>query len=116
MLLPLLLLAAANSAGPADMTPPASAELCGRCHRGIHQAWKSSSHALSMESRLFQEALALAEADFGAEARKTCLSCHAPIAVKTGDLKLERKVSWEGITCDYCHSVREVSLTGEPKA
>ena len=58
MLLPLLLFAAANSAAPADMTPPASAELCGRCHRGIHEAWKTSSHAQAMESRLFQEALA----------------------------------------------------------
>src|SRR5438105_9039777 len=100
MLFPLLLFAAAGSGLAPDMTPPASAELCGRCHRGIHQAWKSSSHALAMESRLFQEALALAESDFGVEARRTCLSCHAPIAVKTGDLKLERKVTWEGITCD----------------
>lgn len=115
MLFPLLLFAAVSSTPVTDMTPPASAELCGRCHRGIHEAWKTSSHALAMESRLFQEALALAEGDFGAEARKTCLSCHSPIAVKTGDLRLEKKVSWEGVTCDYCHSVREVSLTGEPK-
>ena len=107
MLFPLLLFAAA--AGSGDMTPPASAEVCGRCHRSIHEAWKTSSHAKAMESRLFQEALALAEGDFGPDARKTCLGCHAPIAVKTGDLRLEKKVSWEGVTCDYCHSVREVS-------
>ena len=65
-----------------------------------------------MESRLFQDALALAQGDFGAGARKICLDCHAPLAAKIGDLRLERKVSWEGITCDYCHSVREVSLKG----
>jgi hypothetical protein len=112
MLFPLLLFAAVSSAKGADMTPPASAELCGRCHRGIHEAWKTSSHAQAMESRLFQDALALAEGDFGVEARKTCLECHAPIAVKIGDLRLEKKVSWEGVTCDYCHSVREVSLDG----
>jgi len=111
MLFPLLLFAAASSGGPAEMTPPASAELCGRCHRGIHESWKTSAHALAMESRLFQEALAMAEADFGADGRNTCLGCHAPVAVKTGDLKLEKKVSWEGVTCDYCHSIREVSMT-----
>jgi len=115
MLFPLLLFAAASSAGTADMTPPASAEVCGRCHRGIHEAWKTSSHSKAMESRLFQEALALAEGDFGPDARKTCLGCHAPIAVKTGDLRLEKKVSWEGVTCDYCHSVRDVSLGEAPK-
>jgi len=112
MFMPLLLFAAVSSTDGADMTPPTSAELCGRCHRGIHEAWKTSTHAQAMESRLFQEALALAEGDFGINARKTCLECHAPIAAKTGDLKLQKKVSWEGVTCDYCHSVREVSLKG----
>ena len=117
MLFPLVLFAAAGSVAPADMAPPASAELCGRCHRSIHEAWKTSAHAQAMESRLFQEALALAEGDFGAEARTTCLGCHAPVAVKTGDLKLQKKVSWEGVTCDYCHSVRDVSMAeGIPKA
>lgn len=59
----------------------------------------------------------MAEVDFGPTARKTCLSCHSPIAVQIGDLGLIKKVSWEGVTCDYCHSIREVSLTGtNPKA
>ena len=90
--------------GPAGTT----AEVCGGCHRAIHQAWKRSSHAQSMESRVFQDALAMAESDFGAEGRRTCLGCHAPLAAQTGDGALTRKVSWEGVTCDYCHSVRDV--------
>jgi hypothetical protein len=100
--------AALSLASAADMTPPASAERCGRCHTAIFASWKSSSHAQSMESRLFQDALELAEADSGATARRTCLNCHAPLADKIGDLRLDKKVSWEGVTCDYCHSVREV--------
>ncbi len=100
-----------------DLQPPSSAELCGDCHREIHDGWKKSAHAEAMESRLFQDALKRAEADFGASARRTCLSCHSPIAVMTGDLNLVKKVSWEGVTCDYCHSIREVTLTGpNPKA
>src|SRR5215467_6843990 len=107
---PIWLLMAAAAGWAADMTPPASAERCGRCHQAILASWKSSSHAQAMESRLFQDALELAEADSGPEARRTCLGCHAPIAEKVGDLRLEKKVSWEGVTCDYCHSVREVAL------
>ena len=110
------LLLAARAAGAAWDTA-SSAEVCGRCHRSIHEAWKLSSHAAAAENRLFQDALEMAGADFGAEARGVCLSCHAPAAVRTGDLALNRKVSWEGVTCDYCHSVREVSLAGpNPKA
>jgi hypothetical protein len=70
-----------------------------------------------MESPLFQDALDVAEARFGAAARRTCLKCHAPVAVEKGDLNLRQKVSWEGVTCDYCHSIKDVSLGGpNPKA
>jgi Zn-finger protein len=115
LLLCTLLVAA--SAQAIDLPPPSTAEVCGDCHREIHVGWKRSAHAAAMESRLFQDALKMAESDFGAQARKTCLGCHAPVAVLTGDLGLVKKVSWEGITCDYCHSVREVTLTGaNPRA
>ncbi len=89
-----------------------SAELCGACHRSIHQAWKESAHSRAMEDRLFQDALALAEAASGPGARAVCLKCHAPLAVHGNDLTLQKKVSWEGVTCDFCHSVREVSSAG----
>ena len=96
---------------------PASAEVCGRCHRAIHESWKGSTHSQAMESRLFQDVLAMAEADFGPAGRMVCLGCHSPIAAKIGDVGLTRKVSWEGVTCDYCHSIREVSFDGpNPKA
>ena len=96
---------------------PASAEVCGRCHRAIHESWKSSTHSQAMESRLFQDALGMAEADFGPAGRMVCLNCHSPIAAKIGDIGLEKKVSWEGVTCDYCHSIREVTFDDRnPKA
>src|SRR5579864_3979207 len=114
LLTPLLFLALSS---PADMDSPASAEVCGRCHRAIQEAWKTSAHAQAMESRLFQDALDVAETKFGASARRTCLKCHAPVAVEKGDLNLRQKVSWEGVTCDYCHSITSVSMAGSnPKA
>jgi hypothetical protein len=103
-------LAAAGQA--ADLQIPSSAEICGDCHRDIQAGWKRSAHAAAMESRLFQDALKLAESDFGVSARKTCLGCHSPIGVALGDLSLVKKVSWEGVTCDYCHSIREVTMKG----
>jgi hypothetical protein len=70
-----------------------------------------------MESDLFQDALDVAETRFGVAARRTCLKCHAPVALEKGDLRLRQKVSWEGVTCDYCHSIRDVSFGGpNPKA
>jgi hypothetical protein len=91
---------------------PSSAEFCGDCHRAIEAGWKQSAHSQAVESRLFLDAMKLAEADYGASARKTCLGCHSPIAVWSGDMTLVKKVSWEGITCDYCHSIRDVTLSG----
>jgi Cytochrome c554 and c-prime len=109
-----LLCAFAVGASPGNAD---SAELCGRCHRAIYDAWNTSKHAQAMESRLFQDALEVAEQDFGSGGRKTCLGCHAPVATLNNDLSLIRKASWEGVTCDYCHSIREVSLAGgNPKA
>ena len=105
-------------ASAADKLPaPASAELCGRCHRAIYESWSTSAHATAMTSPVFLDAKDAAEQDFGAEARKICLSCHAPMAGQLDDLDLARKVSWEGVTCDYCHSIREVRDDGKnPRA
>jgi len=96
---------------------PSTAEYCGDCHREIFEGWKQSAHAAAMESRLFQDALKMASAEFGEAGRKTCLGCHSPVGVMVEDFSLVRKVSWEGITCDYCHSIRDVTTSGgNPKA
>jgi len=99
-------------AGGWDLPAPASAELCGRCHRAIEEGWKSSAHADAMTSRIFQDALDMAGDDFGAESKKVCLGCHAPMAGLRSDTTLSLKVTWEGVTCDYCHSLRSVDESG----
>jgi cytochrome c554/c'-like protein len=104
-------------AAPERLAAPASAELCGRCHRAIYESWSKSAHATAMTSPIFLDAKDSAEQDFGVEARKTCLGCHAPMVGQLNDFELSRKVSWEGVTCDYCHSIREVRDDGKnPKA
>jgi hypothetical protein len=94
-----------------------SAEVCGRCHRDILQAWKTSTHATALENLRFQDALDLAVEEFGVKVRATCLGCHSPTVQYSGDVDLVRKASWEGVTCDYCHSVKAVTFTaGAPRA
>lgn len=106
-----------SSVSGAGLKTISSAELCGDCHRTGYETWKTSSHAHAMDSRLFQDIMHLAEADLGASVRQTCFSCHSPLASETGDLDLQKKVSWEGVTCDYCHSIRDVSMAGpNPRA
>lgn len=83
-----------------------SAEECGRCHQDIHRYWKASLHAQAADNPRFQEALARARE--GAASEPNCPLCHAPAAVYTRDVRWEKKTSWEGVTCDFCHSVRAV--------
>ena len=87
------------------------AEICGRCHRDILSAWKQSAHARAMEDPIFQDALERAE-EVSQGARPICLGCHAPTVKYSGDLSLKTKASWEGVTCDFCHSVKSVEVTG----
>ena len=97
---------------PPVLESPTNAEVCGDCHRGALEAWKASGHAHAMDSRLFQDTLHYTELDLGPAAREKCWSCHAPLAVATGDRGLRSKMAWEGVSCDFCHSVREVSMSG----
>jgi len=82
-----------------------SAEECGRCHVEIHRYWKASLHAQSSDNTRFQQVYQRA-----AEGGKDpgCLVCHAPGVAYLHDSKWEKKTSWEGITCDFCHSVRSI--------
>jgi hypothetical protein len=108
----IFLAVALNAGGAQDLEPASSAELCGRCHRAILEAWKSSAHAKAMESTLFQQGLQQAEAELKGEAQTACLGCHAPLALLSRDTTLRLKATWEGVTCNYCHSMRDVSLAG----
>ncbi|MEX2303920.1 MAG: multiheme c-type cytochrome, partial [Bryobacterales bacterium] len=88
-----------------------NAETCGRCHRDILEAWKESSHARAMQNPIFQDALERAE-EISAQSRQMCLGCHAPTVKYSGDMTLQMKASWEGVTCDFCHSLKSVEVDG----
>jgi len=89
-------------------------DVCGGCHKDIYIMWQSSVHARSMEDSIFQQAYRAAGGIEGGG--RECLSCHAPAIDINGDRKLDMKVTWEGVSCDICHSLVAVDPTqGTPK-
>jgi hypothetical protein len=42
--------------------------------------------------------------------RRQCVWCHAPTALVTGDYGLRERVTQEGVSCDFCHTVAAVDL------
>ncbi|HKQ60337.1 MAG TPA: multiheme c-type cytochrome [Candidatus Polarisedimenticolaceae bacterium] len=97
---------------PQAAASPAASDACGVCHRDIYRMWKGSAHAASMEGAGFLEVYRAAEAATGRALARVCLRCHAPLAEVTGDVDLKRKSSWEGVSCEVCHSLTAVHLSG----
>jgi hypothetical protein len=106
------LLAGLWAAGlPAGAQATAS-EWCGLCHRDIYAMWGESAHARSVESIPFLLSYRETEDRHGRETAGACLDCHAPMRRVTGDTGLDYKVTWEGVNCDACHSIRKVDTSG----
>ena len=105
------------SPSPAPASAPAgapytSAKTCATCHRLIHQYWSESAHARSATSPAYLEGLeaAVAAASDKQAVRVNCVWCHAPTVLVTGDHELEQPVTREGVSCDFCHTVKDVDL------
>jgi hypothetical protein len=96
-----------------DPAPDAGAEHnCGNCHEEIYRQWRGDAHARSARNPRFLELyqdLLLQRPD----GRAVCASCHAPTLdfadPATDDLRLAAGVAAEGVHCDFCHKVQEVS-------
>jgi hypothetical protein len=107
-----IVLAAAGACWPAPrigngkVTPSV---VCGTCHRDIYQMWRSSAHADAMEGIVFFDAYRETEAYDAATAR-LCLGCHAPLTHVEPDPGLTAQVTWDGVSCDACHSLVAVEL------
>ena len=83
--------------------------VCGTCHRDIYEMWRSSAHARAMEGVVFVEAYREIEAESAATSR-LCLGCHAPLTEVSPDPFLARQATWDGVSCDACHSLTSVEL------
>jgi hypothetical protein len=113
----LALFAAVVSLLPAadPLTSLESSDTCGECHEDIYDMWRASAHARSMENSRFLASYRRTESRDSGSATE-CLRCHAPLAAVTGDRDLNKKITWEGVTCDFCHGIVWVDMTGgEPR-
>jgi len=88
-----------------------SAESCGACHRTIYESWRGSSHANSLDNEIFLGAYRMTRSASKARAA-VCLDCHAPLVLLNGDRELAYRHTWEGVTCDICHGLASVDLSG----
>jgi hypothetical protein len=108
----------------AAQTPPApttqvvnpttftSARICGECHQAIHAVWQRSTHATSFTNGVFQAAYEAAKKNAGEPKARVCLDCHAPTVRKTQDYAALDPITREGVSCDFCHSIRSISMSG----
>jgi hypothetical protein len=102
----------ASAAAPPAPEPYTSARNCLTCHQTIHLYWSESQHSRSASKPSYLEALraAVDGATDKDAVRRGCVWCHAPTALVTADYHLERPITKEGVTCDFCHTVADVDL------
>ncbi len=88
-------------------------ESCKTCHPVHYQEWSGSMHAYAADDPVFQAMNKRGQRETNGELGDFCVSCHAPMAVRTGattdGLNLdELPQSMKGVTCFFCHSVESV--------
>jgi len=100
--------------GPIEKeTPPQSSSVCKECHREIHAAWKNSLHAIAVDDPMFMASYMEAHLESAGEAKFLCLRCHAPLTRLNNDFDLKQEITREGVSCDFCHSIKAVFLDKE---
>jgi Cytochrome c554 and c-prime len=86
-------------------------EGCGSCHQDIHKAWSESAHARAVSDPAFRAGVEESVTKHGEDSKRLCLTCHAPTTFVTHATNLQDPLVREGITCDFCHSVKSVDLS-----
>lgn len=85
-------------------------EECAKCHQAIYKVWSNSMHAKAIEDPIFKLDYLHALNDYGDTIRGYCIHCHSPTVRYTGDIYLKNRLSQEGVSCDFCHSINSVDL------
>ncbi len=101
---------AAQPSKPLEEGEIVSSKDCRRCHKDIHDMWSESMHSHAVSDPIFSAAYMEAYLRTKGEAKKLCLGCHAPAMLINGDEDMENDVTAEGVTCHFCHSIKDVNL------
>lgn len=86
------------------------AKTCGVCHEAIYKDFQKSLISRTFTDPIFKYAYMEAYLATKGEAKFVCLKCHAPTVLVTKDYDMEMQITREGVTCDFCHSIRGVNL------
>ncbi len=86
-----------------------SAKVCGKCHVAIHKGWSGSMHAMAVDDPTFYPIFLETSRETGGKSDPLCLSCHSPTTRLTKDWALKNPLSHEGVTCDFCHTIQNVT-------
>lgn len=104
-----------DAAGGGDAGAPALVATpsirCSECHEALYNEWKESPHARAASSPLFAAMVAAMKTKPGSALvpASACARCHAPL---TGLVEADDAVAHEGIGCDACHAIKEVTSRG----
>ncbi len=90
-----------------------SSKVCAKCHSQIFKTWKESMHAMSTSDPIFRASYMEAHYKSGGKAEQICLRCHAPTTKFTHGYNLDVGATSEGLTCDFCHSLKDVDLSNQ---
>ncbi len=82
---------------------------CVECHEDRYKEWSGSMHALAVMDPIYRTAYMKAVL-FEPSYREYCLKCHSPTTNITKDFNLTKSLSIEGVSCSFCHSVKEVDI------
>ncbi|MFQ6038993.1 MAG: multiheme c-type cytochrome, partial [Candidatus Aminicenantales bacterium] len=85
-----------------------SSETCQKCHAEIYRHWKNAMHSMSLEDPIFKSAYIESYFNTRGQAKYNSLRCHAPAVLVKGDYDLEQANTKEGVSCDFCHSVKAI--------
>jgi RNase P subunit RPR2 len=90
-----------------------SSKECKECHAEIYDHWKNAMHSLSLEDPIFKASYMESYFNTAGEAKFNCLRCHAPIALINNDYDLKNEITKEGVSCDFCHTIKKVNLNNK---
>lgn len=92
---------------------PARSKACKECHEEIFNHWKIAQHSQSLEDPTFKLAFYDLYFKTQGKAKFNCLRCHAPIVMINNDYDLTNELTREGVTCNFCHSIKSIDLNNQ---
>ncbi len=70
-------------------------------------------HSMSIEDPIFKASYMESYFNTAGESKFNCLRCHAPMTLVNKDYDLKQEITREGVSCDFCHSVKKVDLNNK---